>query len=89
MTIEKTELIAVVNGTLKRAYTGTELDTKITSSLVDLSKRGDFLQDEFKRATIGDRDYYSLPDNFKNLLFVGMKSSDCLLYTSPSPRDRS
>ena len=88
MTILKSELIAVVNGTLKRAYTGTQLDTKITSSLVDLSKRGDFLQDEFKRATIGDRDYYSLPDNFKNLLFVGMKSSDDVTLYKPLEYER-
>jgi len=78
MTILKAELIKVVNDTLNRGYNtaGTTLDTKITSVLKDLSQRGDFLQDEFKRVTIADRDYYSLPDNFKRLLFVGMKSSD-------------
>jgi len=78
MTILKAELIAVVNKTLNRGYAtdGTTLDGKITSVLKDLSQRGNFLQDEFKRATIANRDYYSLPDNFKDLLFVGMKSSD-------------
>jgi len=76
MTILKTQLIAIVNKSLNRGYTGTALDEKITSALVDLSQRGDFLQDEFKRPTIADRDYYSLPDNIKKLLFVGMKSSD-------------
>ncbi|HUV85033.1 MAG TPA: hypothetical protein VMV86_04940 [Methanosarcinales archaeon] len=78
MTISKAELIAVVNSTLNRGYNtaGTVLDEKITSALKDLSTRGDFLQDEFKRVTAEDRDYYSLPDNFKNLLFCGLKSSD-------------
>lgn len=76
--IYKNELIKVVNDTLNRGYNtaGTGLDTKIISALKDVSQRGDFLQDEFKRVTIADRDYYSLPDNFKDLLFVGMKSSD-------------
>lgn len=76
--IYKAELIKVVNNNLNRGYStsGTKLDEKITSVLKDLSQRGNFLQDEFKRATIIDRDYYSLPTNFKDLLFVGMKSSD-------------
>ena len=76
--IYKAELIKVVNDSLNRGYStsGTKLDEKITSVLKDLSQRGNFLQDEFKRATIIDRDYYSLPTNFKDLLFVGMKSSD-------------
>ena len=78
MTISKAELIGVVNADLNRGYNtaGTELDEKIISVLKDLSTRGDFLQDEFKRVTAEDRDYYSLPDNFKNLLFCGLKSSD-------------
>ena len=78
MTISKAELIGVVNADLNRGYNtaGTVLDEKITSALKDLSTRGDFLQDEFKRVTAEDRDYYSLPDNFKNLLFCGLKSSD-------------
>lgn len=62
------------------ANTGTcvrdDLDVKIIATLKDLSQKGDFLQDEFKRATIADRDYYSLPDNLKNLLFCGLKSED-------------
>jgi len=71
-----------VDSTAYTAYTsgGTcvrdDLDKKIIITLQDLSQKGDFLQDEFKRVTIADRDYYSLPDNFKRLLFVGMKSSD-------------
>jgi len=78
MTILKAELITVINKTLHRGYNtaGTDLDEKIISALKDVSQRGNFLQDEFLRATIIDRDYYSLPDNFKDLLFVGMKSSD-------------
>ena len=88
MTILKAELIKVVNDTLKRGYTGTQLDEKITSVLKDLSQRGNFLQDEFKRATIIDRDYYSLPDNFKDLLFVGMKSSDDLTIYKPLEYER-
>jgi len=76
MSILKAELIAVVNKTLHRGYTGTALDTEITATVKDLSTYGNFLQDEFKRLTIIDRDYYSLPDNLKDLLFVGMKSYD-------------
>ena len=76
MTILKAELLTVVNKSLNRGYTGTALDAEITSVLKDLSQRGSFLQDEFKRATVADRDYYSLPDYFKDLLFIGMKSSD-------------
>ena len=78
MTILKAELIDVVNDNLNRGYDtgGTVLDAKITSVLKDLSQQGNFLQDEFVRATVEDRDYYSLPDDFKELLFVGMKSSD-------------
>ena len=78
MTILKSELISVVNDALNRGYAtdGTVLDAKITSVLKDLSTQGNFLQYEFKRITIQDIDYYSLPDNFKDLLFVGMKSSD-------------
>ena len=83
MTILKAEFIAVVNDTLNRGYTGTTLDSKITSVLKDVSQRGNFLQDEFQRATIEDRDYYSLPDDFKELLFVGMKSSDDLTIYKP------
>jgi hypothetical protein len=76
--IYKQALIKIVNGTLNREYdtAGTELDAKIISALRDVSQRGDFLQNEFKRVTIADRDYYSLPDNFKNLLGCGLKSSD-------------
>lgn len=90
MSIEKAELIAVVNDTLNRGYStsGTTLDTKITSALKDLSQRGDFLQDEYKRATIEDRDYYSLPDDFKKLLFVGMKSSDDATIYRPLIKER-
>ena len=62
------------------ANTGTcvrdDLDEKIITTLIGLSKEGDFLQDEFKRQTIAERDYYSLPDNLKKLLFVGLKSYD-------------
>lgn len=76
MTILKAELIAVVNKALHRGYSGTALDTEITATVKDLSTYGNFLQDEFKRLTIIDRDYYSLPDNLKDLLFVGMKSYD-------------
>lgn len=53
-----------------------ELDAEIIATLKDLSQLGNFLQDEFKRATITERDYYSLPDNFKDLLGCGLKSSD-------------
>jgi len=53
-----------------------DLDEKIITTLEGLSKEGDFLQDEFKRLTIAERDYYSLPDNLKKLLFVGLKSYD-------------
>ena len=90
MTILKAELIAVVNGTLNRGYStvGTALDEKITSVLKDLSQLGNFLQDEFKRITITDRDYYSLPDNLKYLLFVGMKSSDDLTIYKPLVYER-
>jgi len=85
MTILKSELIGVVNKNLKRGYAtdGTTLDEQITSILKDLSQRGNFLQDEFKRITIEDRDYYSLPDDFKDLLFVGMKSSDDVTIYKP------
>ena len=78
MTITKAELIAVVNKTLRKNYPidGTDLDAEIISTLKGFSQRGDFLQDEFKRVTIEDRDYYSLPDNLKEILSVGMKSSD-------------
>ena len=90
MTIEKAELITVVNNTLNRGYTGTALDTKITATLKDLSMRGNFLQDEFKRETIADpiTDYYSLPDNFKDLLFVGMKSHDDTIIYKPLVYER-
>ena len=85
MTITKAELIAVVNDTLNRGYAtdGTTLDSKITSVLKDVSQRGNFLQDEFLRATVEDRDFYSLPDDFKDLLFVGMKSSDNVTIYKP------
>ena len=88
--ILKAELIAIVNKTLNRGYstTGTTLDGKITSALKDLSQRGNFLQDEFKGVTIIDRDYYSLPDNFKDLLFVGMKSSDDTIIYKPLEYER-
>ena len=90
MTILKAELIDVVNENLHRKYAtnGTVLDEKITSALVDVSKRGNFLQDEFKRETIENRDYYSLPDNFKDLLFVGMKSSDDAIIYQPLVYER-
>ena len=85
MTILKAELIAVVNKALNRGYstTGTKLDEQITATLKDLSQSGNFLQDEFTRATEVDRDYYSLPTNFKDLLFVGMKSSDNVTIYKP------
>ena len=86
--ILKNELIAVVNKTLKRGYTGTELDEEITSVLKDLSQRGNFLQDEVKKPTIIDRDYYSLPDNFKDLLFIGLKSSDDVTIYKPLVYER-
>jgi len=88
--ILKAELIAIVNKTLNRGYstTGTTLDGKITSALKDLSQRGNFLQDEFKGVTIIDRDYYSLPANFKDLLFVGMKSSDDTIIYKPLEYER-
>ena len=90
MTILKAELIKVVNDTLNRGYStvGTALDEKITSVLKDLSQLGNFLQDEFKRITIIDIDYYSLPDNLKDLLFVGMKSSDDLTIYKPLVYER-
>jgi len=90
MTILKAELIAVANNALRRGYAtdGTALDGKITSVLKDLSQRGDFLQDEFKRVTTANRDYYSLPTNFKNLLFVGMKSSDDTIIYKPLVYER-
>jgi len=92
MTILKAELIAVVNKTLNRGYAtdGTALDEKITSVLKDLSQLGNFLQDEFKRETIADpiTDYYSLPDNFKDLLFVGMKSHDDTIIYKPLVYER-
>lgn len=53
-----------------------DLDAEIIATLKDLSQLGNFLQGEFKRVTIADRDYYNLPSNFKDLLFVGMKSED-------------
>jgi len=34
------------------------------------------LQDEFKMETIENRDYYSLPENMIDLLFIGIKSED-------------
>jgi len=76
--ILKSELIAVVNDALNRGYAtdGTVLDAKITSVLKDLSQQGNFLQCECKRLTVINRDYYSLPDNLQELLFVGMKSYD-------------
>ena len=88
--ILKAELIAIVNKALNRGYAtaGTELDEKITSALKDLSQRGNFLQDEFKSPTIIDRDYYSLPANFKDLLFVGMKSSDDTIIYKPLEYER-
>jgi len=88
--IEKAELIAVVNNNLNRGYAtdGTALDEQITSVLKDLSQRGNFLQDEFKRVTVVDRDYYSLPTNFKDLLFVGMKSSDDVTIYKPLVYER-
>ena len=72
MTILKTELIAVVNDTLKRKYAvnGTELDAEITSALKDLSKRGNFLTEESTRKTIKDRPYYSMPDHYKDRLLI-------------------
>ena len=88
MTILKAELIAVVNNALNRKYSGTQLDTKITSVLKDLSGLGNFLQDEFVRQTIINRDYYSLPDNLKDLLFVGMKSSDSSTIYKPLVYER-
>ena len=86
--ILKAELIAVVNKTLKRGYTGTALDAEITAAVKDLSARGNFLQDEFVRQTIENTDYYSLPDNFKDLLFVGMKSSDDVTIYKPLEYER-
>ncbi|GAI28515.1 unnamed protein product, partial [marine sediment metagenome] len=72
MTILKAELIAVVNGALKRDYAtdGTELDAKITSVLKDLSKRGNFLTEESEKETIADRAYYSMPDHYKDRLLI-------------------
>ena len=90
MTITKAELIAVVNDSLNRGYAtnGTTLDEKITSVLKDLSQQGNFLQDEFVRQTIANRDYYNLPTNFKDLLFVGMKSSDDATIYRPLIKER-
>lgn len=72
MTILKSELIAVVNGTLKRKYAvdGTELDAEIISVLKDLSKRGNFLTEESTRATVANRPYYSMPDHYKDRLLI-------------------
>jgi len=72
MTILKSELIAVVNETLNRKYAvdGTDLDAKITSTLKDLSKRGNFLTEESTRATIANRPYYSMPDHYKDRLLI-------------------
>lgn len=88
--ILKAELIGVVNKNLKRKYDpeGTVLDEEITSVLKDLSQLGNFLQNEFKRPTIALRDYYSLPNNFKDLLFVGMKSSDDAIIYKPLVYER-
>jgi len=74
--ILKAELIKVVNTALHRKYESTDLDNEFMSALKDLSQRGNFLQDEFVRQTIAKRDYYSLPDNCKDILFVGLKSYD-------------
>lgn len=65
-----------------------DLDTQIISALKSLSSLGNFLQDEFTLATISDRDYYSLPDNFKDLLFVGLKSADNLTIYRPLQYER-
>jgi len=72
MTILKAELIAVVNETLKRKYAvdGTDLDGKITSTLKDLSKRGNFLTEESTVKTIENRAYYSMPDHYKDRLLI-------------------
>ena len=90
MTILKAELIKVVNNALNRGYStsGTDLDEKITATLKDLSQLGNFLQDEFKRQTVIDRDYYSLPTNFKDLLFVGMKNFDDTIIYKPLEYER-
>lgn len=70
MTILKAELIAVVNEALHRSYSGTQLDSKITSTLKDLSKRGNFLTEESTRLTIANRAYYSVPDHYKDRLLI-------------------
>ena len=72
MTILKSELISIVNDTLKRDYdtAGTELDTRITAVLKDLSKRGNFLTEESTRSTSADRAYYSIPDHYKDRLLI-------------------
>jgi len=70
--ILKSELINCVNETLNRKYAvdGTELDAKITSTLKDLSKRGNFLTEESERKTIADRAFYSMPDHYKDRLLI-------------------
>ena len=72
MTILKSELISVVNKTLKRGYdpSGTELDSEIISSLKNLSQRGNFLTEESTRKTIANRPYYSMPDHYKDRLLI-------------------
>ena len=72
MTILKAELIQTVNNTLNRNYdiAGTEMDSKITATLKDLSKRGNFLTEESIRSTEVDRAYYSIPAHYKDKLLV-------------------
>lgn len=68
--ITKAELITVVNETLNRSYSGTQLDNKIISVLKDVSKRGNFLTEESERKTIANRAYYSMPDHYKDKLLI-------------------
>jgi hypothetical protein len=83
-----------VNSSAYTAYTsgGTvirdDLDAEIISTLKDISQLGNFLQDEYTVPTIIDRDYYSLPEDMKDLLFIGMKSSDDLTIYKPLEYER-
>lgn len=47
-----------------------DLDAEIISALKDLSKRGNFLTEESKAATIANRAYYSMPDHYKDRLLI-------------------
>ena len=86
----KTEIIKkkyLINNTLKRKIINKHIDWVKKLKKDGINIKSGFLVDELRRP--GDGGLLILEmNNYKNALKI-IKNDPCLLYTSPSPRDRT